>query len=126
MRLVRHRTSAEFSRACLGYALVDAVARRGVLATLFVDRIPFPRSTLQDSSGALLGHVLAHKVAHLVLGSVDHVDEGLFAGGGSDELGGVRSWMLDIHGWWGASTGTCSVAEGAARRGQRYRQALAP
>ena len=81
-----------------GYAHVDPVARRGVLATLFVDRIRAVAPRFKTASGALLGHVLAHEVAHLVLGSLDHADEGVLRPRwDADDLAGARSWMLDAH-----------------------------
>jgi hypothetical protein len=61
----------------LGDAFIDTHARRGVLATIYLDRV----LRLADQTGAdrvaLLGHAIAHELGHLLMASNVHGSIGL-------------------------------------------------
>jgi hypothetical protein len=61
----------------LGYSQLDARAARGVLGTIFVDRVV----TLARDSGTVvdevMGRAIAHEIGHLLLGGTDHPAVGL-------------------------------------------------
>jgi hypothetical protein len=59
----------------LGSSLPDA--RYGVSATIFHDRIESLCSSAQVDFGVMLGHVIAHELGHVLLGSGEHASEGI-------------------------------------------------
>jgi hypothetical protein len=70
---------ASASPEALGAALVDVSQGRGVLATVFADRVR-ALAGQTTSVGRLLGRAAAHEVGHLLLGSVRHAPRGLMRG----------------------------------------------
>src|SRR6267142_486444 len=71
------KATALSERGSLGFAAVDVVERAGTLATVYVDRVDALAMEAGIDRGELLGHVIAHEVGHLILGSVDHSPHGL-------------------------------------------------
>lgn len=61
----------------LGYALVDTRARKGALATLYVDRVAGLAVNCEMDLGTLLGRAAAHEIGHLLLGTRGHTEQGL-------------------------------------------------
>lgn len=64
-------------RRPLGYSLIDTVAGRGQLATIYLDRVEWLALQGGVARGVLLGRAIAHEVGHLMLGSQDHSEDGL-------------------------------------------------
>jgi hypothetical protein len=60
----------------LGNALVDRGTNRGVLATIYADRIARASAGLIDRP-LLFGRVIAHELGHLLLGVTAHSNSGL-------------------------------------------------
>jgi hypothetical protein len=75
VRLVHH-PATDGSRA-LGEALVNMAGGRGVLATVFVDRIEAVAAIAKTDFVAFVGRVIAHEIGHLLLGTNSHTGRGL-------------------------------------------------
>jgi hypothetical protein len=61
----------------LGDALLDTGSGKGVLATIYVDRVEWLANEAGADSRALLGHAIAHELGHLLLASRAHGPVGL-------------------------------------------------
>jgi hypothetical protein len=68
---------ADATGTSFGYALIDANAQSGTLATIFTDRIGAAAARLRVPRGTLIGRTLAHELGHLLLGSNSHGLRGL-------------------------------------------------
>jgi hypothetical protein len=102
--------------AALGISLVDVASRAGTLATVFADRVYAMAATAGVDAGELLGRVIAHEIAHLLIGTRDHSARGLMRGGWkASELAEHRpsDWLL-------------SRAEGHEIRRAIWRRSSAP
>ena len=66
--------------ASLGYSFVDVGRRTGTLATVFADRVQAMAAMTGVDEGELLGRVIAHEIAHLLIGTRDHGPRGLMRG----------------------------------------------
>lgn len=64
----------------LGFSFVDIGRKAGTLATVFADRVQALAAIAGVDEGELLGRVLAHEIAHLLLGTRDHKPHGLMRG----------------------------------------------
>ena len=64
----------------LGFSTVDTARRTGTLATVFADRVRTIAVTAGIDEGELLGRVIAHEIAHLLIGTRDHGTHGLMRG----------------------------------------------
>jgi hypothetical protein len=88
----------------LGFSLVDVALRSGTLATVFADRIADLAQLAGVDAGRLLGRAMAHEVAHLLIGTTRHANDGLMRGTwttGELRREQPRDWMLtsdDIEG----------------------------
>ena len=83
--------------ASLGFSLVDVGRRTGTLATVFADRVQAMAATAGIDPGELLGRVIAHEIAHLLIGTHDHSPSGLMRGAWrASELAQQRpsDWLL--------------------------------
>lgn len=102
---------AERDPNVLGFSYVDTRVKRGTLGTVYVDRVTTLARQHRVESARLLGHAMAHEVAHLLLGTTAHASSGvmreewLFGG----LLGGLAGRNRDAD--W-----TFSDAEAAAMR----------
>ena len=67
--------------AALGVSLVDVRQKIGTLATVFADRVQAMAARALVDEGELLGRVIAHEIAHLLIGTSAHSDRGLMRGG---------------------------------------------
>ena len=82
------------SRDLLGSSMVDVEGQAGTLATIYLDRVEALAGQAQVDSGRLLGHTIAHEIAHLLLGTASHTHAGLMrARWLTPEL--QRDWPLD-------------------------------
>ena len=82
---------------CLGDALIDAQKGKGVMATVYLDRVVQLARNLEIDHRVLLGRTIAHEIGHLLLGSSTHGTTGLMREIWSkEELLGRRAddWML--------------------------------
>ncbi len=61
----------------LGEALIDTQAGRGVLATIYFDRVTALADASRSEVGPLLGRAIAHEMGHLLLASNAHSPHGL-------------------------------------------------
>ena len=97
LRLARSPDSGEASSGVLGQALIDARARAGVLATIFIDRTVRLASGLGIDHRTLLGRAIAHELGHLLLGTPAHGAGLMREIWSRDELQGSRTsdWRLD-------------------------------
>lgn len=85
------------SPVSLGFSLVDIGRRAGTLATVFVDRVTAMAALAGVDQGELLGRVIAHEIAHLLIGTNDHSPRGLMRGAWrASELARQRpaDWLL--------------------------------
>ena len=64
----------------LGSSLVDLEGARGVLATVFPDRVRLVARVAAVDERRVLGHVIAHEIGHLLLGVGTHAERGLMRG----------------------------------------------
>ena len=64
----------------LGFATFDSVTRRGVLATIFHDRVLTVAQRADLDYGVLLGRAMAHEIGHLLLPARGHSPTGLMRG----------------------------------------------
>ena len=79
------------TRRRLGDALIDRRTKRGVLATVFVDRTRRLAGDLGIDHQGLLGHTIAHELGHLLLATTTHAKAGLMRETWSrEELRGAR------------------------------------
>ena len=62
--------------ACLGFAVIP-VDDFGALAAVFVDEARSKAERALASRSAVLGHAIAHEVAHLLIGRAGHASRGL-------------------------------------------------
>jgi hypothetical protein len=69
----------------LGYSSVDIQHHADCLATVFADRIESMAGRTQSDAGTLLGHVIAHEIAHLLMGTSTHSPIGLMRERWSDD-----------------------------------------
>ena len=60
-----------------GYAVIDRVAGRGTLATVYPDRTEDFAQLAHALSSDILGRAIAHELGHLLLGGLAHDKEGL-------------------------------------------------
>jgi hypothetical protein len=67
----------------MGYAL--PYATRGVRITLFLDRLQPVLARSPNTRGAILGHVIAHELVHVLQGIGRHSDSGLMKGRWSED-----------------------------------------
>jgi len=79
----------------LGYSHVDGYRRQGTLATVFADRVHSLAAALRMDEGTLLGRAMTHEIGHLLLGTLDHVPEGLMRGHWSKE-GRAADWFFSL------------------------------
>jgi hypothetical protein len=68
----------------LGSAMVDLAERRGVLATVYVDRVHAVAGRSHVNPATLLGRAVAHEIGHLLLGTSRHAEAGLMRARWSD------------------------------------------
>ena len=66
--------------ASLGFSFVDVGLKAGTLATVFADRVQAMAAIAGVDQGELLGRVIAHEIAHLLIGTRDHSPRGLMRG----------------------------------------------
>jgi len=69
--------STNFSRSTLGVAYLDPEGFGCYAEVFFEPAEDLPRQLLQVQLGMLLGHVMAHEIAHLLLGTNSHSDTGI-------------------------------------------------
>jgi hypothetical protein len=79
----------------LGYSHVDPYRRQGTLATVFADRVRALAAALRIDAGTLLGRAMTHEIGHLLLGTLDHSQEGLMRGHWSKD-GRVADWFFSF------------------------------
>lgn len=78
IRIVRaSAATARHGRQPLGDAFVDTATSRGVLATVYVDRVEWLAGTAHVDPKTLLGHAIAHEIGHLLMGTTGHSARGL-------------------------------------------------
>jgi hypothetical protein len=81
IRIVRIRAVADRSGGLrLGDAFIDTHAGRGVLATIYLDRVLRLAEQTGANRIALLGHAIAHELGHLLMASNVHGSNGLMRG----------------------------------------------
>jgi hypothetical protein len=81
IRIVRIPAVADRSGGVrLGDAFIDTHARRGVLATIYLDRVLRLAEQTGADRVALLGHAIAHELGHLLMASNVHGPIGLMRG----------------------------------------------
>src|SRR4029450_2864023 len=81
----------------LGSSSVDVQPHADCLATVFADRIEAMAGRTQFDPGTLLGHVMAHEIGHLLMGTSRHSPMGLMRERWSDDEVRRRSpidWQL--------------------------------
>ncbi len=66
--------------ARLGFSFVDVGRKAGTLATVYADRVQAMAAIAGVDPGELLGRVIAHEIAHLLIGTHDHSRRGLMRG----------------------------------------------
>jgi hypothetical protein len=113
------RAGASSTPNSLGFAYVDVDRGRGVLATVYADRVRTLAASADVDPGSLIGRTMAHEVAHLLLGTTTHSARGLMRGRW-DESEVRRARQGD---WW------LSAGEGRSMRNElvwRARQAKTP
>jgi hypothetical protein len=119
----------------LGYSSVDVQHHADCLATVFADRIEAMAGRTQSDPGTLLGHVMAHEIGHLLMGTSRHSPIGLMRDRWSDDEVRRRSptdWQLTRSDAENARVGLLersrrlgqSAAIGASRRNTTGRVAL--
>ncbi len=78
VRLIRSAAAPTSARVQpLGEAFVNTASGRGVLASVFLDRVDWLARTSGTDRNALLGRAIAHEIGHLLLGSTRHSSDGL-------------------------------------------------
>lgn len=78
LRLMPEKMAAAsgLKTACLGYAIVPR-GDFGTLAAVFVDKARRMAEKALASRSAVLGHAIAHEIAHLLIGIAEHSPRGL-------------------------------------------------
>jgi hypothetical protein len=74
------RASPASMPGSLGFSFVDIGLKAGTLATVFADRVQTLAAIAEVDDGEVLGRVIAHEIAHLLLGTRDHGPRGLMRG----------------------------------------------
>jgi hypothetical protein len=69
----------------LGYSTIDVQHHADCLATVFADRIESMAGRTESDPGTLLGHVMAHEIGHLLMGTSTHSPIGLMRKRSSDD-----------------------------------------
>jgi hypothetical protein len=77
VRIVRSRSVDRTRELPLGDALIDTRAGRGVLATVYIDRVEWMAARTGDSRDRLLGRAIAHELGHLLMATGAHGASGL-------------------------------------------------
>jgi hypothetical protein len=77
VRIVRETPGDPQARSPLGFAYVDGAAGKGVLATVFINRLEALARRAGADPGELLGRTMAHEAGHLLLGTTSHSPNGL-------------------------------------------------
>lgn len=72
--------SAASPPGALGFSLIDVGSRTGTLATVYADRVQAMAALAGVDHGELLGRVIAHEIAHLLIGTNGHGARGLMRG----------------------------------------------
>jgi hypothetical protein len=90
-----HAPPAVTDGEVLGYSHVDPYRRQGTLATVFADRVRTLAGELRIDAGTLLGRAIAHEIGHLLLGTLDHSQEGLMRGHWSNG-GRAADWLFSF------------------------------
>jgi len=104
--------SPESERGALGFSYVDTERRSGTLATVFADRVESLARVAGTSESQLLGRVMAHEIAHLLLGNREHGKAGLMRGNWTaSELEKERPFA-----WVFSSSEATRIRSAAARR----------
>src|SRR5262245_26741525 len=85
----------------LGQALLPPRGERGVLATVFADRVETTAALAHVDPGRLLGRVAAHEIAHLLMTTPTHTSTGrMRAEWSADEMRGDgeehESWTVQL------------------------------
>jgi hypothetical protein len=96
VRVVRGPAAPD-SFAALGDSLVETGSGRGVLATIFADRVLSAGSRTGADAAVLLGRAVAHEVGHLLIGSAAHSTRGLMRARWSDDelrKNQERDWLF--------------------------------
>jgi hypothetical protein len=81
----------------LGFSFVDVGSDTSTLATVFADRVSAMAALAGIDQGELLGRVIAHEIAHLLIGTNHHSARGLMRGAWkAGELARQRpsEWLL--------------------------------
>ena len=106
------RDDGGLSSDALGYSVVGS--ERGSLSTVFVGSVESLARQAHVSAPELLGVIVAHELAHLILNSSRHTESGLMRGGWSAaELGKLAPANLRFSRREGLALGA-----GLARRGR--------
>ncbi len=106
---ILHKAPNGFSPAALGFAL--PCAKRGVQATIYLDRIERVSCQTSVSLYRVLGHALAHEIGHVLLRSSSHAPQGLMRG------------LWDSRDWQRAAVSTLSFTIEESDRMQRENEA---
>ena len=97
VRLVRSNEAPRLAPLVLGEAFIDAGAKAGVLATIYMQRVEQMAAFSDTDVSRLLGRAIAHEVGHLLLASNTHTSRGLMrARWSQDELrrNDAADWIL--------------------------------
>ena len=81
----------------LAFSFVDLGLKAGTLTTVFADRVQALATLAGVDEGEVLGRVMAHEIAHLLIGTHDHSSRGLMRGEWrASELAGhhAADWLL--------------------------------
>jgi hypothetical protein len=105
----------------LGYSSVDVQHHYDCLATVFADRIEAMAGRTQSDQATLLGHVMAHEIGHLLMGTSTHSPIGLMRKRFSDDELRRRS-QID---WQLTRSDAKNVRVGLLERAKRLGQSAA-
>lgn len=115
VRLRRSSRLGESYRLALGEAQIDIQAHKGLVATVFADRVAITSDRAGANASGVLGRVIAHEIGHLLIGTNQHSTHGLMRAVWTDlEL--RRSIGLEWQ--FSASEARCMRAE-IARQSER-------
>jgi len=115
VRLRRSSRLGESYRLALGEAQIDIQAHKGLVATVFADRVAITSDRAGANASGVLGRVIAHEIGHLLIGTNQHSLHGLMRAVWTDfEL--RRSIGLEWQ--FSASEARCMRAE-IARQSER-------
>jgi hypothetical protein len=84
----------------LGFSYIDTSGGKSALSTAYASRIRALAARSGIDAAVLLGRVIAHEIAHLFLGVVDHSDEGLMRAHWTDHLmrrTAIDDWRLSAR-----------------------------